>query len=65
MGINKSSIYNLSSITKIKDVLKEENIPYCCLINNDMILKNLMIPMKEIPVYSRRYYEIVLNRFFK
>lgn len=22
-----------------------------------------MIPMKEIPVYSRRYYEIVLNRF--
>lgn len=62
---NYSLPYSIYYSRNSEDVLKEENIPYCCLINNDMILKNLMIPMKEIPVYSRRYYEIVLNRFFK
>lgn len=62
---NYSLQYSIYYSRNSEDVLKEENIPYCCLINNDRILKNLMIPMKEIPAYSRRYYEIVLNRFLK
>lgn len=47
------------------DILKDENMPYVCIMNEERIIRNIMIPMKEVPSHSDRYYNIMLDRYFK
>lgn len=46
-------------------VLSEENMPYACLMNEERVIRNIMIPIKEFPSHSDRYYNIMWNRYFK
>lgn len=47
-----------------EDVLRSENMPYACIMNEERIIQNLMIPMKEVPMHSERYYKIMYSRYF-
>lgn len=44
------------------NILKDENMPYVCLLNKKMEIKHLLIPMKEIPIHSKRYLKIMVRR---
>lgn len=59
------SIYWVNSSEIQDDILKEENMPYSCLINESMKIENILIPIKELPDHSARYYGIMFERFFK
>lgn len=58
-------IYWVDSREIRDDILKEENMPYSCLINKSMKVENILIPIKELPDHSARYYRIMFERFFK
>lgn len=45
------------------NVLKKENMPYVCLLNKDLRIRHLLIPMKEIPIHIERYLKIMLKRY--
>lgn len=48
-----------------EEILREENLPYACIMNKERIIHNLMVPMKEIPKHSTSYYNIMYSRYFK
>lgn len=45
-------------------VLEKENVPFVCLLNKDLKISHLFIPIKEIPGHSKRYYSIIYKKFF-
>lgn len=57
-------LYFLDTKSDNDNILKSENMPYICLLNNTMRVENLLIPMKEIPIHSKRYYNTIIKRYF-
>ena len=57
-------IYFLSENTHADNILQDENIPYVCLMDKKMKIEHLFIPIKEVPIYSERYYHHIIQRYF-
>lgn len=57
-------IYFLNENEHADNILQDENIPYVCLMNKQMKIEHLFIPIKEIPIYSERYYHNIIQRYF-
>lgn len=57
-------IYFCDAKVEYDHILKSENMPYICLLNNTMQVDNLLVPIKEIPIHSKRYYNIMIKRYF-
>ena len=49
--------------TNPNKILKDENLPYVCLINNEMLIKDLFIPIKELPNYNIKYYDTIIHKY--
>lgn len=46
------------------NILQKENIPFTFIIDKDLRMKDLFIPMKELPDYSDMYYRIIWKKYF-
>lgn len=46
-------------------ILRKENIPFMFVVGPDMQMKDLFIPMKELPEYSEMYYHTIWRKYFK
>lgn len=46
-------------------ILKKENIPFVFIVGPDMQMKDLFIPMKELPEYSEMYYHTIWRKYFR
>ena len=57
-------IYFLNENEHANNILQNENIPYVCLMNKQMKIEHLFIPIKEVPIYSERYYHNIIQRYF-
>lgn len=55
-------IYFLDIQNDKMEILVDENLPYFAFINDDMCIRNLFIPIKEIPIHTQKYLKIVLNK---
>lgn len=49
---------------EFNDILREENIPFTFVIGRDLIMKDLFIPMKELPEFSDMYYRVIWKKYF-
>ena len=45
-------------------ILRDENVPFVFIIGEDLRMKDLFIPMKELPDYSDMYYRIIWKKYF-
>lgn len=45
-------------------MLRDENVPFVFVIGEDLRMKDLFIPMKELPDYSDMYYRIIWKKYF-
>lgn len=45
-------------------ILNKENVPFIFVIDNSLYLKDLFIPIKEIPSHSEMYIKIIKNKYF-
>ena len=43
---------------------RDENVPFVFIIGEDLRMKDLFIPMKELPDYSDMYYRIIWKKYF-
>jgi len=62
---NQSTNMVLNISTKIEIPIEEYITPYFFIMDKDMTVKLLFIPMKEIPGHTDAYLKSVLNRFFE
>ena len=46
------------------DMLLNENVPFVFVLGSDLRMKDLFIPMKELPDYTDMYYRIVWKKYF-
>lgn len=46
------------------DILSKENIPFVFLMNEELRIRNLFIPSKELPNYAREYYHLMIARYW-
>lgn len=47
------------------DILEKENVPFVCVMNKDLRVELLFIPIKELQGFSEQYYySSVISRFF-
>ena len=46
------------------DILSIENIPYIFLADSSLQLKDLFIPMKEIPAHADTYIRLMQKKYF-
>lgn len=44
-------------------ILADENVPYICMLNSQMVIKDLLIPIKELPSHIQKYYSIILQKY--
>ena len=51
--------------TAFSYILRDENVPFVFVIGEDLRMKDLFIPMKELPDYSDTYYRIVWKKYFQ
>lgn len=45
-------------------ILQKENIPFTFVIDKELRMRDLFIPMKELPDYSDMYYRIIWKKYF-
>jgi len=57
------TIYNISN-EKLKLNPSKHQRPYLFILDNDLIIKNLFFPLKELPKLSALYYNAVVTRYF-
>lgn len=46
------------------DLLEKENVPFFFLINKELQVQDLFIPMKELPDFTDLYYQAILKKYF-
>lgn len=44
-------------------ILVNENMPYIGIMNKDMVIRDLFIPMKELPSFMKRYIRQMRNKY--
>lgn len=59
----KCPVYRVEE-NAFSQILKEENVPFNFIIDADLQMKDLFIPMKELPEYSDMYYRIIWKKYF-
>ena len=47
------------------NILEDENMPFICIMTSDMITRDLMFPVKEVPMYLKTYIEAMKNKYFQ
>lgn len=57
-------IYFLNVKEDYMDILVDENLPYIGLLDNDMFIRDLFIPIKEIPNCTQRYLNVIIDKYF-
>ena len=55
----------LISSDALGDIMKNENMPWVCVMKKDMRIENFFIPIKEIPHYNDVYHDMVYKRYFE
>lgn len=54
----------LTEDTVFHSILEKENVPFFFIIGKDLRMKDLFIPMKELPDLSDLYYRIIWKKYF-
>lgn len=54
----------LTEDTVFHYILEKENVPFFFVIREDLRMKDLFIPMKELPDLSDLYYRIIWKKYF-
>ncbi|ADV42754.1 hypothetical protein [Bacteroides helcogenes] len=57
-------MYFVKEGTDKNKILEAENMPYFCLLNHDLVVQDLFIPLKEIPLYLKRYLKVIERKYF-
>lgn len=46
------------------EILEKEGAPFVCIMKPDMVARNLMFPVKEVPLYLNLYIEAMKSKYF-
>ena len=64
-GLNTEfKTYFLNVKEDCMNILVDENLPYIGLLNNEMFIRDLFIPIKEIPSCTQRYLNVIVDKYF-
>ena len=64
-GLNTEfETYFLNVREDYMNILVDENLPYIGLLNNEMFIRDLFIPIKEIPSCTQRYLNVIIDKYF-
>lgn len=63
-SLNLSYPIFLAETTAFERVLKKENTPFVFVVGADLHMKDLFIPMKELPEYADMYYQTIWKKYF-
>lgn len=56
--------FYIAEENSLQDVIRQENVPFVFLMNRDLRIRNLFIPSKELPDYSKAYYNMMAIRYW-
>ena len=56
-------MYLINEQNNPNSVLIDENLPFICILNNEMTIKDLFIPIKELPDYMMEYYRTIIEKY--